>query len=220
MDTDDNKTDGTHSDSDNTDGPVKVVDRRWWTAGGTGADASAGHPRKPSYVEGLEQQLEEKDKAIQAHAQRYRESATEFEQVRARLRRDLDKEIERARRAILVDFLDVADNLDRALAAAGSTPSPDPTLLRGVQLVRDLFLSKLAGYQVARMNAEGQAFDPNLHDAVSTVSVASPALDDHIVAVIRNGYTIGESVLRPAVVAVGRHDASPTEGQSSASPAR
>ncbi len=188
----------------NPDGPVKVVDRRWWTQGETGATAEAGRPRKPSYLEELEQQLAEKDKAIQAHAQRYRDSSAEFEQVRARLRRDIDKEIERARRVLLADMLEVADNLDRALAAGAVGTAGDPGLLRGVELVRDLLLSKLGSYQVTRLDDEGAAFDPRRHEAVSIVPVDDPALDDRVVSVIRRGYAIGEEILRPAAVAVGR----------------
>ena len=165
---------------------------------------TAGRPRKPSYLEELEQQLAEKDKAIQAHAQRYRDSAAEFEQVRARLRRDVDKEVDRARRALLTDMLDVADNLDRAIAAGSSAAPGDPGLVRGVELVRDLFLSKLASYQVARFEDEGAPFDPRRHEAVSIVPVTDPALDDRVVSVIRPGYSIGDDVLRPATVAVGR----------------
>ena len=190
---------------DNTaDGPVKVVDRRWWAHGETGATAEDGRLRKPSYLEELEQQLAEKDKAIQAHAQRFRDSAAEFEQVRARLRRDVDKEIDRARRALLNDLLDVADNLDRAIAAGSSAAPGDPALLKGVELVRDLFLSKLASYQVVRFDDTGAPFDPRRHEAISIVPVTDPALDDRVVSVIRPGYGIGDDVLRPATVAVGR----------------
>lgn len=191
-------------DDTKTDGPVKVVDRRWWIHGDTGGDADAGRPRKPSYIEELEQQIAEKDKAIQTYAQRYRESSAEFEQVRARLRRDLDRDIERARRAVLADFLDVGDNLDRAIAAGSSSPQADPALLRGVELVRDLFLSKLASYEVSRLEADGMPFDPHAHEAVSIVPVDDPAQDDRVVSVIRAGYSIGDDVLRPATVAVGR----------------
>jgi molecular chaperone GrpE len=196
------------TDDANPDGPVKVVDRRWWHKSDADADAGtdpeAGRVRKPSYVEDLEQQLAEKDKAIQAHVQRYRESSAEFEQVRARLRRDIDKEIERARRAVLTDFLDVADNLDRALAAAATSGQADPGLLKGVQLVRDLFLSKLASYGVTPIAAEGVPFDPGLHEAVSMVPVTDPSRDDHVISVIRAGYAVGDDILRPATVAVGR----------------
>lgn len=187
------------------DGPVKVVDRRRWAAdGGVGATSDAPL-RKPTYVEELERQLAEKDKAIQAHAARYRESAAEFEQVRARLRRDVDKEIERARRALLADMLEIADNLERAVAAAGGSSAPaDPGLVKGVEIVRDLLLAKLASYGVKSIDSEGEVFDPRLHEAVSLVAVSDPAQDERVMAVVRRGYTIGEDVLRPAGVVVGR----------------
>ncbi len=193
----------THSDK--TDGAVKVIDRRWWTAGEIGADASAGRPRKPSYVEELERQLAEKDKAIAAHAQRYRDSASEFEQVRARLRRDVDKEIERARRAVLLDMLEVVDNLDRALVAADAPAAGgNAGLAAGVRLVRELFLAKLASHGVRPLDAQGLAFDPTRHEAVSVVPVADAAQDARVLGVIRAGYTVGSDILRPAAVAVGK----------------
>jgi molecular chaperone GrpE len=195
---------------DPIDGPVKVVDRRRWAHGEEAfGDVSS---RKPSYVEELERLLAEKDKAIQAHAARYRESAGEFEQVRTRLRRDMDKEIERARRALLADFLEVVDNLDRALTAARDASSvatgADATfggLVKGVELVRDLLLAKLASYGVKVVAADGQPFDPRVHEAVSILPVTSPDQDERVVGVVRPGYTIGDDVLRPAAVVVGRH---------------
>jgi len=194
------------------DGPVKVVDRRRWAHGEPAA--TDAEPRKPAYVEELERLLAEKDKALQAHAARYRESAGEFEQVRARLRRDMDKEIERARRGVLADFLEVVDNLDRALAAArggasgAGTPGalPHANLLKGVELVRDLLLAKLAAYGVTPLTAEGQPFDPRVHDAVSILPVAVPEQDERVVGVVRPGYAVGDEVLRPAAVVVGRHE--------------
>jgi molecular chaperone GrpE len=190
------------AETEKSDGPVKVVDRRWWAHGDTGAPAAA--PRKPSYLEELERQLAEKDKAIQAHAARYRESAAEFDQVRARLRRDVDKEIDRARRAILLDFLDVADNLDRAIASARPEGSGDAALLKGVELVRDLLLAKLAGYGVTPVVSEGAPFDPRIHEAVSLVPVTDASRDDVVVGEVRKGYRIGEETLRPAGVVVGK----------------
>lgn len=189
------------------DEPVKVVDRRRW-AGGEAAGGPDAPLRKPTYVEELERQLAEKDKAIQAHAARYRDSATEFEQVRARLRRDLDKEIERARRAILADTLEVVDNLERALIAARAASTADLALVRGVEMVRDLLLAKLASYGVKPIAAEGEEFDPRLHEAVTVVAVTEPGQDEHVVGVVRGGYTIGEDILRPAGVVVGRIQAS------------
>lgn len=184
------------------DGPVRVVDRRRWADGeGAGADAPL---RKPTYVEELERLLAEKDKAIQAHANRYRESAAEFDQVRARLRRDVDKEIERARRNLLADILEVVDNLDRAIVSARTAGTSDPALLKGVEMVRELLLARLLSYGVKPMPAEALPFDPQRHEAVSAIPVSDPAQDEHVMGVVRTGYAIGDEVLRPAAVVVGR----------------
>src|SRR5215210_1868333 len=94
--------------------PVKVVDRRWWARGDDG-DAPSSGISKPTYVEELERQLAEKDRIAQEYIAKYRQAAAEFDEARARLRREIGKEIERGRREILADLLEVVDNLDRAL---------------------------------------------------------------------------------------------------------
>ncbi len=188
-------------DSEPVDGPVKVVDRRRWMGGETGAPVEP--LRKPTYLEELERQIAEKDRAIKDYATKYRESAAEFDQVRARLRRDLDRDIERARRAILADFLEIADNLDRALAAAPS--ATDEAFVRGVDLVRQLLLARFAAHGVTPMEAEGKRFDPAWHDAVSLTEVDDPAQDEVVQAVVKKGYLVRGEVLRPAAVVVGKY---------------
>lgn len=181
--------------------PVKVVDRRWWARGDDGA--APERSSKPTYIEELEQQLAEKDRIAQEYIAKYRQAASEFEESRLRLRREISKDIERGRREILADLLEVVDNLDRALDAARHSPSPD-ALLEGVEMVRRQFLSKLEGLGVKRIEVTGVAFDPSKHEAISTVPASSPQDDGRVVGVVRHGYTIGEDVLRPASVAVGK----------------
>jgi molecular chaperone GrpE len=182
--------------------PVKVVDRRWWARGDDG-DAPAARSSKPTYVEELEQQLAEKDRTAQEYIAKYRQAANEFEESRLRLRREITKDIERGRREILADLLEVVDNLDRAIDAARQSPSPD-ALLQGVEMVRRQFLSKLEGLGVKRIDLAGAEFDPLRHEAVSTMPASNPEDDGRVVGVVRHGYTIGGDVLRPASVAVAK----------------
>jgi molecular chaperone GrpE len=114
------------------------------------------------------------------------------------------KDVERSKRAMLGELLEVLDNLDRALEAAAATQSVD-ALLEGVRLIRSQFLSRLESAGITALDALHQPFDPALHEAVTTVPVASPEDDDRVVGVIRSGYRIGDDVLRPAMVAVGKH---------------
>lgn len=186
--------------------PVKVVDRRWWAnsadSGGAGGETTAS--LKPTYVEQLEQQLAEKDRQIQEYIAKYRQAANEFDEARIRLRREIAKDVERGRREILADLLDVVDNLDRALEATRTGSGPAEALVQGVEMVLRQFLSKLAALGVTRIDAAGQRFDPALHEAVTAVPTASPQEDGRIVGIVRHGYRIGDEVLRPAAVAVAK----------------
>jgi molecular chaperone GrpE len=185
---------------------VKVVDRRWWVkrdaeGGDVSADEPVRQPGKPAYVEELEQKLAAKELEVADLLGKFRDAAREFDESRVRLRKDVVKEIERGRRLMLVELLDVLDNLDRAIDAAKAASSHDP-LLQGVELVRRQFLSKLDGFGVTRVDPLGQAFDPARHDAVTMVPTADPAQDHVVVGVLTPGYLAGEEVLRPATVAV------------------
>jgi molecular chaperone GrpE len=180
--------------------PVKVVDRRWWARDKETAEEPRGS--KPSYVEELERRLADAEKQAQEYLGKYRQSAQEFEDARARMRKELAKDAERSRREVLISLLEVIDNLDRAIdAAKGATADP---LLQGVEMVRLQFLAKLEGFGIKRIDSQGAMFDPRYHEAVTTVEAPDPGADGRIVGVIAHGYRIGDEVLRPALVAVGQ----------------
>jgi molecular chaperone GrpE len=185
--------------------PVKVIDRRWWANTDTSTASADGTTTslKPTYVEELEQKVAEKDKQIQEYLTKYRQASAEFEEMRLRLRREITKDIERTRREILSELLEVVDNLERALDAAKRSPSAEG-LLQGVEMVRRQFLSKLEGLGVRPIESGDARFDPALHEAVSTVPAASPDQDGMVVGIVRQGYRIGDDVLRPAAVAVAK----------------
>jgi molecular chaperone GrpE len=187
---------------------MRVIDRRWWARSDSNDDAGAEgtRDRKPTVVEELEQRVADAQQQVQAVLAEHRRAAEEFEQVKVRLRRDGAREVESGRRSILVEMLEVADNLDRAISAARSTSNRGAeTLLRGVELVRDQFLARLEAFGVHPVQALGEPFDPTRHEAVSTAPVADPSQHGLIVAIAKQGYTIGDELLRPASVVVGAH---------------
>ena len=180
---------------------LKVTDRRWWAGNGSTDNVADESPRlKPTYIEELEARLAAKDAEIQELLTKYRGASDEFDQARARLRKEVSKDVERGRRTLLVSFLDILDNLDRALAAACDRPE-DP-FVQGVSLVRQQFLATLEGLGVSRLNPLGMPFDPAKHEAATTVSAGPDVPEGEIVGVIKPGYLIGDEVLRPAMVAV------------------
>lgn len=203
-------------------GDLKVVDRRWWarpegtdsTEGGATAEESESALRKPTYLEELERKLAEKDELLQTYMSRYTEAVKEFEDAKARIRRDVSKDVERGRRVFLVEMLEILDNLERAIEAArrrdiDTLGTEALAFIQGIELVQRQFLARLEGFGVRRLDSLGEPFDPTRHEAVSIVPERAPERDGIVVGVIKPGYAIGDEILRPAMVSVTKYEATP-----------
>ncbi len=189
--------------ADKQDDSVKVVDRRWWARGDDSGETQAG--QKPTFVEELERRAVSAEQQAQEYLSKYRQASQEFEDARARMRKELAKDAERNRRDVLVSLLEVVDNLDRAIdAAKKSGKDSGGALLQGVEMVRQQFLAKLDGFGVKRIDTLGAEFDPLLHEAVTSVPAPDASDEGRVLGVIAHGYQIGDEVLRPALVAVGK----------------
>ena len=182
-----------------------VNDKRFWVTretegNGQQSGATAPTSRMPTYIEKLEEQLQEKDRLLHTHVAAIRSEQEEF---RRRLERDLEQRLELAAGTLLTDFLPVLDNLDRALQSATQQPNFE-ALLEGIHLVRTQFLNILARHGLMPLNRQGQTFDPHLDEAVTTVEVTDPCQHNLILQEWEKGYTLHDKVLRPAKVAVGK----------------
>ena len=106
------------------------------------------------------------------------------------------------------DVLDIADNLQRALDAVPeeARAAADPglkALIEGVELTERSLLNALEKHGVKKFDPSGQKFDPNFQQAMFEVPDASVP-PGTVVQVMQAGYTIGERVLRPALVGVAK----------------
>ncbi len=127
------------------------------------------------------------------------------------LRRRTDREVSDARAygvsSLARDLIGVADNLRRALEAAGESAAaaegPAKVLYEGVELIERELLKILERHGVKRFDPQGVKFDPNFHQAIFEVSDANIAAGS-VAQVIQPGYMIGERVLRPAMVGVSK----------------
>jgi molecular chaperone GrpE len=128
--------------------------------------------------------------------------ATEFEKYRKRVRKEIEDHELTAREAIVSDFLEVADNLERAIASWKEGDKKDAKSVQdGVRLVLRLFRSKLERYAVTAIETEGKPFDPRLHHAVSQTPSAEAA-PGTVLHEVQKGYWMGARLLRPAIVVV------------------
>jgi molecular chaperone GrpE len=132
----------------------------------------------------------------------------DFENYQKRAARDLATERRYAQTPLASDLLTALDNLERALAAADQAGDKGP-LAQGVHMVHTQLLDVLRRHGVTRIEARGQPFDPNLHQAVMQRPTAEhPPMT--VVQVFEPGYMIHDRVLRPARVAVS---AAPAGGE-------
>ena len=93
--------------------------------------------------------------------------------------------------------------MDLALSHVADVPEAKE-LARGVELVRDRFLTALEKHGVARLDPLGEVFDPNTAEAIGVEPVEDSAMDGKVIATYQPGYTLGDRIIRPARVAVGR----------------
>jgi molecular chaperone GrpE len=100
---------------------------------------------------------------------------------------------------VLGELLPVLDDLERAIVHATSS-AEGGSLVEGVQLVQRQFLAALGRLDVVPIEAEGQLFDPALHEAISRQESDQPS--GTVVQVLRRGYKLGGRLLRPARVVV------------------
>jgi len=135
----------------------------------------------------------------------------EFENYRRRVLKEMGDREARARETIFLDFLEVADNLERAIAAwkKGGAKS-HKSVKDGIDSVLRLFRSKLESYAVTAIEAEGKPFDPRQHHAVSQ-SISADVKPGTVLHEVQKGYWMDGRLLRPAAVVVATAPATAPE---------
>ncbi|MBA2503570.1 MAG: nucleotide exchange factor GrpE [Pyrinomonadaceae bacterium] len=196
-------------------GRVRVTDRRRININGEPQSASGGADDesapesaylKPKYVEELEARTREAEGKLADVLARFeqirRQMQQETDETRQRLARAADERARGEKAAFISALLPVMDNLRRALEAAAQGGAIE-TLMNGLQSTIGGFERALATVGVESTVATGANFDPELHEAVDTVQV-SPEKDGVVTAEYDRGYRLGDRLLRPARVQVGR----------------
>lgn len=126
--------------------------------------------------------------------------AAEYDNFRKRVARERTELNDRSQAALVVRLLEVLDDMDR-LNADGAAASPDQ-LRQAIDLVDRKLRKELQAAGLERIDPVGAAFDPSLHEAVSTVAPPSPDLDHQVSATFQAGYRFKGALIRPARVQV------------------
>jgi len=163
-------------------------------------DPPASEPREDSVAQ-LQAQLEALSAEKNALYEKLIWRQAEFENYRKRVERERAELYQHGRDDVLLQFLPVVDNFERALSSLETSEGDAEALRHGVELIHKQFKDALSKFGLEAVEAVGQTFDPHVHEAVTT-----EATDKHkentVIQEFQRGYRIGDRLLRPAKVKV------------------
>jgi molecular chaperone GrpE len=147
-------------------------------------------------------ELDSKDKEIEALSDRLLRLTAEFENFKKRTAKERMELIKFANEGLLIEVVPVLDSLERAIRSAKENVSMG-SLVEGLELVRRLFTAFLEKAGVTEIRAQGGAFNPEFHEAISVVESGTYP-DNTVVEEVQKGYLLNSRVLRPAMVRVAK----------------
>jgi molecular chaperone GrpE len=153
-----------------------------------------------------EQLTELKERAAKAdeHWDRLLRTTADFDNFKKRAAREKQDAIRFANESLLQKLIPILDNFDMALSAAQNAQTDAvQSLQTGVNMIYQQFKSAMADAGLEEISAEGKAFDPNFHEAVSQQET-SEVPEGHVVQQLRKGYKLRDRLLRPATVVVAK----------------
>lgn len=149
--------------------------------------------------EALINQLKEAEAKIIEYKDGWARAQAEFQNYKKRVERDNDLIRYSMKGDIIKKVLPALDDLERALQ---NRPTDD-AWANGIELVVRKFQNIMENEGLKRIEAKGMAFDPNFHEAISH-EASDEVQSGYVIDVVQNGYTLGERVIRPALVRVAQ----------------
>jgi len=195
---------------DETQDQLRVTDRRRVyldDEAGELVNADVEVPNlKPSYVEELEARTKTAERQVQEVQARFEQLRQQLQrdtdETRMRLNRSADERAEASRAKFIESLLPVMDDLDRAVDAA-TKDAPREAIHQGIRTIANSFQNALTSAGVEPIASVGEPFNPEWHEAVDTEET-DPEMDGIVVSEYSRGFRIGDRLLRPARVKVGR----------------
>lgn len=157
---------------------------------------------KTETIQELHAQINELEKKVDEHKDKWMRAFAELENVRRIAKRDITNAHKFALEKFAIDLLGVVDSLEQGLeASAGSTGNQ--AIHDGLELTYKMFIDSLSKYGIEPINPINETFNPELHEAIGMEPTAQVKANT-IVKVIQKGYLLNERVIRPARVVVAK----------------
>lgn len=154
-------------------------------------------------VEELEQALNEANAKVEEQKDSVIRAAAEVDNMRRRSAMDIEKAHKFALEKFVNELLPVIDNMERALQGTSVEDEAAKAIYEGVELTLKSFIASVEKFGVKQVDPQGDAFDPELHQAIGMQPSADfPA--NTVMMVMQKGYQLNERLLRPAMVMVSQ----------------
>jgi molecular chaperone GrpE len=147
----------------------------------------------------LAAQLEEEKEKAQSYLASWQRAAADYQNFKRRVEQERGEMAQLTNAALIINLLPLVDDLERALENVDARLA-GLTWLDGIRLIHRKFQALLEMNGVSEIPADGQPFDPNVHEAV----MFGDGEEGKVTSVIQKGYRLGDRVLRPAMVVVGK----------------
>ncbi len=164
--------------------------------------AQAATAEEPSDVEGLLKRLDEEKEKAAGYLASWQRAAADYQNYKRRAEQERSEVGRLASASLVINLLPLIDDLERALKTV-DVKLAGLTWIDGVWLIYRKFQAVLENFGVKEIPADGQPFDPNSHEAISE----APGEEGKVISIVQKGYTLGDRVIRPAMVIVGKRDA-------------
>jgi molecular chaperone GrpE len=164
-------------------------------------------------VRALRAKLEHKDRQIEQVMEAYRAKKDETQKLRTRIEKIERRKFEQSKGDFIARFVEVLDNLDRAIDSIENAFDPD-SVLQGIMLVRSRLVQLLKEEGLEKIFVRGQIYDPTHSEAAGMEAVPDESQDGMVLKELQPGYMLKGSLLRVARVVVGRYGAEATDGET------
>ena len=155
---------------------------------------------EPQDAEGLRVRLDEEKTKAQGYLEKWQRAAADFQNHKRRVEQERSEMGRLANASFVINLLPLVDDIERALGTVDRKLA-GLTWIDGIWLIYRKFQAVLESAGVKEIPvAEGEPFDPQVHEAISE----APGDEGKVVSVVQKGYKLGERVIRPAMVIVGK----------------
>lgn len=196
-----------------SDGPVEPASAAESQTEENSSGAGAGQPPTGQALEDVQAKLDAREKDCREAYDRLLRVTAEFENYKKRMSREMEDFRKYANQSLLKEMLSVVDHIELAIQAAEAPSSAGASMVEGLNLTLKEFLRILEKFKVRPIEAVGQPFNPQMHEAI--MQEATDRLPENtVVREMQKGYTISDRLLRPALVVVAAAARRPDPGST------